>query len=340
VYCSRGDFFIDPQRPVERAVITHAHADHARPGHEVYFAARPGVDILERRVGDAATTPPIHALAWGEPVRFEDVEVSFHPAGHMLGSAQVRVESDDPDDDVWVVSGDYKRADDPTCEAFQPVECDVFVTEATFGLPIYRWSPPEEVFEDIWQWWQNNRQQGRPSVLFAYSAGKAQRILAGLTEFTDERALIHGAMVEYCDIYRDVGIPLLPTEYVTDMDPETDFAGELIVAPPSAFGSGWMDRFDGARTGFASGWMQVRGIRRRRGYDTGFVLSDHIDWPALLQTIDETGARRVLATHGKTGPLVRFLREERDLDAWDLEEAFSPEGPYPDGGDLGWEEEP
>ncbi len=337
LYCSAGDFFIDPLRPVERAVITHAHSDHARRGHEVYFAARPGVEILERRVGTKKTTPAIHGLEWGEPVRFDSVEVTLHPAGHMLGSAQIRVESDAPEHEVWVVSGDYKRADDPTCDPFEPVPCDVFVTEATFGLPIYQWDEPAQIFKQIREWWLDNREAGRPSVLCAYSAGKAQRILAGLTEWTDDRALIHGAMVEYCDIYEAAGISLLPTEYVTDMDPDTDFAGELILAPPSAFGSSWMDRFDAARTGFASGWMQVRGIRRRRGYDAGFVLSDHIDWPALLKTIEQTGASRILATHGKTDPLIRFLREERDLDAWDLDDAFGADGPYPEGADIGWE---
>lgn len=326
LYCEAGGFYIDPHEPVETAVITHAHSDHARPGHGAYYATRDSLPLLERRVAPPdEPAPQIHAFDYRERFELGEATVSLHPAGHLLGSAQVRVEHDG---EVWVVSGDYKRDDDPTCQAFVPVSCDVFVTEATFALPIYRWRSSRQVVSDIYDWWEENRRQERTSVLFAYSVGKAQRVLAELAHFTDRRVLVHGALVDFIDIYRDAGVEMVPTEYVTNMVSDTMFAGELVMAPPSAFGSSWMDRFSPYRTGFASGWMRVRGIKRRRGYDTGFVLSDHVDWPALLRSVEEVGARRVLATHGKTDAFVRYLREEKGVDAWDLESAYEAGGPY------------
>lgn len=351
LYCEAGDFYIDPGGSVQTAVVTHAHSDHAREGHARYFASEPSIPLMRHRLTDEdgrshRTSPPAHphpefiGVPWGEPLDFDGVRVSLHPAGHMLGSAQIRIEGTpegdiDGERQVWVVTGDYKRAADPTCEPFEAVECDVLVTEATFALPIYRWQPGSEVAAEILAWWDDNRREGRPSVLFCYSAGKAQRVLAELARLdemkdsSDRRVLVHGAMLAMIDAYREAGVAMPPTEYVTDMDEQTDFAGELILAPPSAFSSSWMDRFEGARSGFASGWMRVRGIRRRRGYDAGFVLSDHCDWEALLRTIRDTGARRVLATHGKTDALVRYLREEMDVEAWDLEDAYGEDGPYP-----------
>ncbi|QDG49527.1 ligase-associated DNA damage response exonuclease [Persicimonas caeni] len=336
LYCKVGGFYIDPEEPVDTAVITHAHSDHARPGHLIYYATRESLPLLERRVWTAEQAaspdeprPHIQPVEYGESFVLGEAKVSLHPAGHLLGSAQVRVEHErDGTSEVWVVSGDYKRGEDPTCRPFEPVECDVFITEATFALPIYRWRSTREVVSDIYDWWEENRREGRTSVLFAYSLGKAQRVLAELTRFTDRRVLLHGALVDFVDLYRDAGVEMPPTKYVTEMDTSTDFSGELVMAPPSAFASSWMKRFGDYRTAFASGWMRVRGIKRRRGYDTGFVLSDHVDWPELLQSIEDVGARRVLATHGKTEALVRYLREERGLDAWGLESAYVDGGPY------------
>ncbi len=326
LYCEVGGFYIDPHEPVDTAVITHAHSDHARPGHRTYYGTRESLPLLQRRVAPPdAPAPQIRGVDYGETFELGEAKVSFHPAGHLLGSAQVRVEHDG---EVWVVSGDYKRGEDPTCRPFEPVACDVFVTEATFALPIYRWRSTREVVGDIYGWWEENRRQGRSSVLFAYSLGKAQRILAELTRFTDRRVLVHGALLDFIDFYREAGVEMVPTDYVTEMDPDADFSGELVIAPPSAFGTSWMNRFANARTGFASGWMRVRGIKRRRGYDSGFVLSDHVDWPALLQTIEEVAPRRVLATHGKTEAIVRYLRDEMGVDAWDLESAYTQGGPY------------
>lgn len=319
LYCAAGGFHIDPWRPVPRAVISHGHGDHARPGSGAYLAAASGVPILERRLGPEAR---IEGVPFGAPVRIGDVTVSFHPAGHILGSAQVRVEHRG---EVWVFSGDYKRAPDPSCEPFEPVRCQTFITEATFGLPIYRWGDTAAVAREILAWWDEGRAAGRASVLFCYALGKAQRILAALAPLTDRPVWVHGTVEPLTECYRRAGVAMLPTRRVAETTRGQSFAGELILAPPSAGGSTWMRRFGPASTAFASGWMRVRGTRRRRGFDRGFEVSDHADWPDLLHTIAETGAERVYTTHGSTEPLARYLRE-RGLDAGVLPTPFEGEG--------------
>lgn len=312
LYCPAGDFHIDPWRPVPRAVITHAHADHARSGSAHYWAAAPGMKLMRERLGRQAQ---ITSLAYGETISFGDTRVSLHPAGHVLGSAQVRIEHGG---EVWVVSGDYKRDPDPTCAAFEPVRCDTFITEATFALPVYRWAPPRETAREIAAWWQVAREANEAAVLFCYSLGKAQRVLAELAALADDEAEplrpprdavvgVHGAMPALIKAYRDAGVRMLATESVADSRKGTSFAGRLILAPPGAGGTPWMKRFAPYSTGFASGWMRVRGARRRQSYDRGFVLSDHADWDSLLRTISETGARRVLVTHGHGDALIAHL---------------------------------
>lgn len=316
--CSAGDFWIDPIEPVPTAFVTHAHSDHLRPGHDDYVVSQPTVPLARRRLSQADPDSfELSGVPYGEPVDRQGVRVSFHPAGHMLGSAQIRVEVDDR---VWVVTGDYKRAADPTCRAFEPVECDVFITETTFGLPIYRWPDPDTVVADIYEWWMKGRGDQRPSVLFCYAVGKAQRILAHLDELTSDTVYLHGAMVDFVKHYRAAGIEMPPTEYVTDFDEETDFSGELILAPTSAHDSSWMRRFDAARTGFASGWMRVRAPKRRRGYDAGFVLSDHCDWSGLIDSVRDSTADTIIADHGDTDAFVRYLREEMDRRAFSMEQ--------------------
>jgi putative mRNA 3-end processing factor len=318
LYCAPGGFHIDPWRPVERALITHAHGDHARRGSRQYHAARSGVGLLRRRLGPEAM---IEGHDFGEPLPFGGATASFHPAGHVLGSAQIRIEASG---EVWVVSGDYKRDLDPSCEPHELVPCDVFVTEATFALPIYRWDPVDQVMGALLAWWDANAAAGRASVLFCYALGKAQRVLAEIGRRTDRAVFVHGAIHALLDAYRGEGIALATTAPVGARAKGEGFAGELILAPPSAFGSPWMRRFGDAGTGFASGWMRVRGNRRRRGFERGFVLSDHVDWPGLLRTIEETGARRVLATHGYSDTLARYLREV-GLAAEPLETLFEGE---------------
>jgi putative mRNA 3-end processing factor len=299
LYCPVGDFYIDPWAAVDRAIVTHAHSDHACPGSHAYLTARPGAALLRARLGPDAA---IQTAPYGDRVAFGEVSVSLHPAGHVLGSAQVRIEHRG---EVWVVSGDYKLSPDPTCEPFEPLRCHTFVSESTFGLPIFRWPEAATVIEDIRTWWSANREAGKASVLFAYPLGKAQRILATL-DTSIGPVYAHGAVERISRIYREQGVALPATP-----PPGAESRGALIVAPPSCMGSPWMKRFPAAATStaMASGWMRIRGTRRRRSLDRGFVISDHADWPGLLAAIDETRAESVWVTHGIRAPLVRWLEE-------------------------------
>lgn len=317
LYCRAGNFYIDPWLPVDNAVITHAHGDHLRAGNGRYFCSQAGAAVTRLRLPSAARVDP---LPYGVEVAMGNVLISLHPAGHVLGSSQVRIEQDGK---VWVVSGDYKRDPDPTCAPFEVIPCDVFISEATFALPAYRWAPPETVAREIFDWWQANRRAGAASILFAYALGKAQRVLAELARFTGEPVYVHGAVASVVDAYRQCGVAMLPTLPAT-VAARADYAGALIVAPPSAAGSSWIRRFGESRSGFCSGWMRVRGDRRRRGYDRGFVLSDHADWPGLLRTIHQTGAGRVLLTHGHTDALCRYL-QETGIDAAALRTEYGAE---------------
>ena len=306
LYCAAGDFYIDPWLPVPRALITHAHADHAHPANLAYLAAEESLPLLRLRLGPDAT---IDTMSYGEAHRIGSVDVSFHPAGHVLGSAQIRIAHEGH---VTVVSGDYKLAPDPTCAPFEPVRCDTFLTESTFGLPIYRWDDDAKTFREIIAWWERNRLDARASVLFAYTLGKAQRILAGLANAVAELpgpVFCHGAVERINAVYRDAGIALPSTTAVADAPAETHWKDALIIAPPLAQGSAWMNRFEPYRTALASGWMAIRGTRRRRNLDRGFVLSDHADWDALNRAIDATGAHDVLVTHGYRDELAHWLNE-------------------------------
>ena len=316
LYCAAGDFYIDPWRPVDRAVITHAHGDHARPGSASYLAARPGLPVLQTRLGPDAA---IEGLAYGERRTVGGVTVSLHPAGHVLGSSQVRIESGG---EVWVVSGDYKLDPDPTCEPFEPVRCHAFITESTFGLPIYRWRTHAEIFGGIDRWWAANAAQGRASVLFGYAFGKAQRILASV-DASIGPILVHGAVEALNRGYRESGVALPETRLATEAK-KADAAGALVVAPPSAQGTPWLRRFGDYSDAFASGWMQIRGARRQRAVDQGFVLSDHADWPSLGRAIAATGAERIFVTHGSVETMVRWLTEQ-GYDARAIETHFEGE---------------
>jgi len=317
LYCAAGGFHIDPWRPVERAVITHAHGDHARPGSAAYLSTRRGLPVLRTRLGEEAR---IEGVEYGEARDMNGVKVSLHPAGHVLGSSQVRIESRG---EVWVVSGDYKLDPDPTCEPFEAVRCDTFVTESTFGLPIYRWMKPAAIFEGVDAWWRRNAADGRASVLFGYAFGKAQRILASI-DASIGPIVVHGAVDVLNRGYRECGVKLPETRMVTDYEAKKDFAGALVVAPPSAQSTPWLKRFGDYSDAFASGWMAIRGARRRRAVDQGFVLSDHADWPSLNRAIEATGAGRIFVTHGHTAPLVQWL-QEKGLDAQTMKTEFEGE---------------
>ena len=317
LYCEGGDFYIDPWNPVERAVITHAHGDHLSQGSKYYLSARPGEALLRARLGvDAA----IESLEYGQATEIRGVRVSFHPAGHILGSAQVRIEHQG---ETWVISGDYKLAPDPTCMAFETIRGNTFVTESTFGLPVFRWPEQSVVFTEINAWWRGNQQAGKASVLFAYPLGKAQRVLAGIDRSIGP-IYTHGAVEQFNRIYREYGIDLPATEYARSAPVKTDWTRALILAPPLAKTSPWLRRFGDFSTGFASGWMRIRGTRRRRSIDRGFVLSDHADWPALLTAIRASGAERVWVTHGYRTALARWL-EENGTEAHAIETRFEGE---------------
>ncbi len=318
LHCPAAGVWIDPWRPVPRALITHAHADHARPGCGTYWAVGAAEGILRRRLGSSIDLRPV---AYGQERRLGDVAVSFHSAGHVLGSAQIRLEAGG---ESWLVSGDYKRDSDPSCAPFEPVRADVLISEATFGLPIYRWPEGAAVAAQIRHWWKAAPE--RPSVLFCYAFGKAQRVLAELAALgeTDE-VLLHGAVQTLMEPYRQQGIAMVPTRPLSERPRSEGLAGRLVIAPPSAHRSPWMRRFASPQTGFASGWMAVRGVRRRRGYGRGFVLSDHADWPGLVRTVRESGARQVYVTHGQSEILARYLREVEGLNAAPLERRFAAE---------------
>lgn len=318
LYCPPGDFHIDPWRPVSHAIVTHAHADHARRGHAHYLASHDSAGVLRSRLGEDIE---LQTLGWGEVVEHRGVRISLHPAGHVLGSAQVRLEHRGR---VWVASGDYFVAGDTTmhgegpgdlnatCAPFEPVRCDCFITESTFGLPIYRWPTQASLFADINRWWAANAEAGRASLLMGYSFGKAQRMLAAVDPSIGP-IVVHGAVETLNVAYRAAGVPLPATFSATEL-PKAEMRRALVIAPPSVQGSPWLRRFGDYSDAFASGWMQLRGARRRRSVDRGFVLSDHADWPGLQRAILATGAERVIVTHGYEAVMVRWLQEQ-GLDA-------------------------
>ena len=303
LFCRSEGFYIDPWRPVKRAVITHAHADHAREGSHSYLCTRETKPLLTARLGSGIQ---IETLEYGQVLTMKAVRLSLHPAGHILGSAQVRIEKDGV---VFVVSGDYKRNLDPPCAPFESLRCHTFISESTFGLPIFKWPEPNQVMADINAWWRSNRKNGRTSILFAYALGKAQRILAGLDP-TIGPILTHGAVEKVSHCYRDAGIHLPQTHYVGEYEDKDLIKAALVIAPPSADHPAWMRRFPQRSRAFASGWMRIRGNRRRRAVDRGFVLSDHSDWNGLIQTIQASGASKILLTHGYASELGRWLQEQ------------------------------
>lgn len=304
-----------------RALITHAHADHARPGCGEYWAIGRSAAVLRQRLGQQIT---LNSVNYGDEHRIGDARVSFHSAGHVLGSAQIRLQAGG---ETWLVSGDYKRDSDPSCDPFSVVSTDVLISEATFGLPIYRWPAGQQVAADLLQWWREAPE--RASLLFCYAFGKAQRLLAELHQLgVRDTVLLHGAMVPITQAYRDEGIAMVPTEPLSSLPRNTDLSGRLVLAPPSAHRSPWMKRFKAPQTGFASGWMAVRGARRRRGYERGFVLSDHADWPGLLQTVRDSKAQMVYVTHGQSDVLARYLREVEGIASEPLSTLFEGEAEH------------
>lgn len=317
IWCQEGGFHIDPWRPVDRAVITHAHSDHARWGMGRYLCAKEGYRVMRRRLGDDAQ---IDTVDYGEPVTMNGVTISLHPAGHILGSAQVRLEKQGR---IEVVSGDYKTDPDPTCSPYESLRCHRFITESTFGLPIYRWPNQRTVYDEINEWWRKNQEVGKCSLLLAYALGKAQRALAGL-EGSIGPIWVHGAVHGLTEDYRTHGIQLPVTSMVAEAPAKTDWSRGLVIAPPGANGTPWARKFGEVSTAFVSGWMLIRGARRRRAVDRGFVLSDHVDWPSLVASIAASAAEEVWVTHGYSAVVARYL-SEKGIAASVLETEFEGE---------------
>lgn len=317
LYSPQGDFYIDPWLPVPRAIVTHAHLDHARPGSQEYLTATPGAEVLRERLGDDAI---IQSQPYQKPLDMNGVRVSLHPAGHVLGSAQVRLEQGG---EVRVVTGDYKTSADATCETMELLRCNTLITESTFGLPIFRWRKSKEVFAQINEWWQTSQERGRTCVLYAYALGKAQRVLAALDP-TIGPILVHGAVERFLGAYLRQGVRLPVTERATDDNARATRGRAIVIAPPSAMKSPWLKKFGPISTAVASGWMQIRGLRRRQAVDRGFTLSDHADWNGLLSVIRESQAEQVWVTHGYTVPMVRWLQEQ-GVDARAVETKFEGE---------------
>lgn len=301
IYCPRGDFYVDPWRPVKNAIITHAHSDHARFGMSHYYTHHLSVPIIKYRLGVTA----VYGYGYNEPFTVNGVKISFHPAGHIPGSAQVRVEYKG---EVWVMSGDYKLVDDGVATPFEPVKCHAFITESTFGLPIYKWQNQAEIFNEVNLWWAQNAELGKTSVLLGYSLGKAQRLLQNVDESIG-KIYTHGAVDNVNKLYAGAGLALRRTERVTYEHKKGAFKGALIIAPTSAINSPWLKRFEPYSIGIASGWMALRGARRRKSADRGFAISDHADWNELDVAIKATGAERVYVTHGYTAAYSRWLNE-------------------------------
>jgi putative mRNA 3-end processing factor len=318
LYCPAGGFHIDPWKPVERAIITHAHSDHARWGMERYLCSEEGYRVLRLRLDPDAS---IETVRYGESIRIGSANVSLHPAGHILGSSQIRVEVDGQ---VAVVSGDYKTEPDTTCTPFEPLKCHLFVTESTFGLPIYRWEPEGVVAAQINGWWRSNQEAGKCSLLLGYALGKCQRALANLDPSIGP-IFLHGAVDRMTSAYRETGIELPETSVVPEAVKGFDWSTAMVLAPPAAHGTTWVRRFGEVSTAFMSGWMAIRGTRRRQAVDRGFVLSDHVDWPSLISVIGETDAEEVWVTHGYASVVVRYL-EEHGLKASVVPTSWEGEG--------------
>ncbi|WKV12083.1 ligase-associated DNA damage response exonuclease [Marivirga harenae] len=308
IYCAKGEFYIDPWRPVKKALITHGHADHSRPGHRYYLAHPQSKHIMQQRLGHDIQ---IETIDYNNNISINGVKVSFHPAGHIPGSAQIRLEFNGK---VAVVSGDYKLEDDGLSTPFESVKCHEFVTETTFGLPIYQWKPQNETFGEINTWWRKNKEEGKTSVIFAYALGKAQRIMKNVDTKIGE-IYTHGAVENATEALRATGLDLPETIKITNDIPKKNYAGNLVIATPASIGTPWMKKLAPYSTGIASGWMMLRGTRRRKAADRGFVLSDHADWNGLLEAVKLSEAQTVYSTHGYSNVFTKYLKEEKGLNA-------------------------
>ena len=316
LYCAQGQFYIDPWKPVDKAVITHAHSDHARPGCDYYLCHHFTKPLLQLRLGNRN----YESIGWNEAVYMNNVKISLHPAGHIIGSSQVRVEYNG---EIWVVSGDYKTSNDGISGQFDPVKCHTFITESTFGLPIYHWQEEEPLFNDMRKWIQRNKEQKKTSVILAYSLGKAQRVIKNMDGATDN-IFVHGAVYNVQEVLKNSGWHFPEVKKVTADISKEIFHQSLVVAPGSVLDSPWLKKMQPLSLAVCSGWMQVRGNVRRQNIDAGFALSDHADWAGLLQAVKATGAEKVFVTHGFQAAFSRYLNEN-GIEAAEVKTAFGEE---------------
>ncbi|WP_299798079.1 ligase-associated DNA damage response exonuclease [uncultured Maribacter sp.] len=301
IYCEKAKVYLDPWKPVDHAIISHGHADHSRYGHKKYITHHRNVPIILHRLGKIN----VEGKEWGETFVINNVKFSLHPAGHIIGSSQIRVEHKG---EVWVFTGDYKTENDGISTPYEPIKCNTFITECTFGLPAFKWTPQAEVLENINNWWAENKAEGKTSILFGYSLGKAQRLLKYLNTDIGE-IYTHGAIENMTEVLRPL-VDFPKTTLITRETKKEQLLGNIVLAPPSAHGSTWIRKMVPYVTASASGWMTFRGARRRRAIDKGFVLSDHCDWPGLLESIEATGAEKIISTHGYTDIFSKYLREQ------------------------------
>jgi putative mRNA 3-end processing factor len=313
LYCPKADVYLDPWKPVKKAILSHGHADHARWGSSSYLCTPTAAPVIKYRLGDIN----LETLPFGEEKLINGVSFSFHPAGHILGSAQIKVSYKG---EIVVFSGDYKTANDGFSEAFEPVKCHTFITESTFGLPVYHWQDQKWVFNEMEEWCKNNRNNHHLSILYGYSLGKAQRILQGLPESVGP-IFTHSTIEAILNVMRNQGVSLKNTIPVNEHITRADLLSGVIIAPPAVQNSNWLKKFEPIRNGVVSGWMALRGARRRRNADKGFVLSDHADWEGLNEAISLTGAENIFVTHGYTDILSKWLID-KGLNAYPLETNF------------------
>jgi putative mRNA 3-end processing factor len=313
LYCPKADVYLDPWKPVKKAILSHGHADHARWGSASYLCTPTAAPVIKYRLGDIN----LETLPFGEEKLINGVSFSFHPAGHILGSAQIKVSYKG---EIVVFSGDYKTANDGFSEAFEPVKCHTFITESTFGLPVYHWQDQKWVFNEMEEWCKNNRNNDQLSILYGYSLGKAQRILQGLPESVGP-IFTHSTIEAVLNVMRNQGVSLKNTIPVNEHLTRAELLSGVIIAPPAVQNSNWLKKFEPIRNGVVSGWMALRGARRRRNADKGFVLSDHADWDGLNEAISLTGAENIFVTHGYTDILSKWLID-KGLNAHPLETNF------------------
>jgi len=317
LYCPQGDFYIDPWKNVHKALITHAHSDHAMAGHTKYICMEDSIPILKYRLGNFIE---VSGLPYGESIKINGVKVSFHPAGHIIGSAQIRLEYKG---EIWVISGDYKTEDDGFCTPIQAVKCHTFISECTFGLPAFKWQPQQVVYDEINAWWQKNKEEGKTSIISAYALGKAQRLINNLDKSIGP-IYAHGAIQNTHEVLRKMGLNIATSEKPNNRKNADFFRGSMVLASPTAIGTAWTQKFAEPSEAVVSGWMLMRGARRRRGVEKGFVLSDHADWEGLNMIIKETGASKILVTHGYTSIFAKWLKEQ-GYDAGELKTFFQDE---------------